>query len=661
MIPSKQDFEKILEDLKNPSVKWVAIDTEFYGQETVWSKKPVVDFISAELAGVSIAYADKGYYLPVKGLGEGPFYTKDDLVRLFTAIKTLGKVVWAHNAIVEISVLSRFIGEAASVNWCCTMVLAHVTSEGVYKDNRYRYGLKDLVKHHLGHRMATYEETVGEQFVVLGGPTKEEIDAQCADLLNSLTKPGKPVTKTALGKIGVLSRKLHKQQIKRRLQMNELHPEDIERYATDDAVQTIRLARKLWPKLKEMGYVENFVKIEAPLLWVTKGMHEAGFVVDKKFIENTRSKLAPMVKDLEQKFTELSGASISSAPQCGQRLYYDLKLWTTEGVPVTDSGKLAVNKEAVALQLNTLPPDSLGYRLAKMKQTHAKMYKMINTYTYSLIKQLDFRNDGRVRSSWHVTGTETGRYSSSNPNFQNIAKSTDPEIPNIREAFTTSPGKSLVVGDFSQLEVVILAHFSRDEALLKSILEGKNLHDMTVEMTGATRPQAKAARFAWQYLAKSSTIARSLKCSNEEAKKIYDGLCKLHVGVVTWWDATIRFAHENGYTTTLFGRRRYLPMLQSGNQADVRGAERQCVNFPIQGTAADICKASMVALYKSLQSVDGAAIIAQVHDEIVVECLDQDVENVKELMRVAMEDTTTLSLPLKADIHSGRNWSEAKG
>jgi DNA polymerase-1 len=307
------------------------------------------------------------------------------------------------------------------------------------------------------------------------------------------------------------------------------------------------------------------------------------------------------------------------------------------------------------------------YALPKLILEYRQIAKLKSTYTDKLPEQIDLQT-GRIHTSYHQAVAATGRLSSSDPNLQNIPIRT-PEGRRIRQAFIAPPGFSLIAADYSQIELRIMAHLSGDSSLLTAFAEDRDVHQATAaEVFGATldavtadqRRSAKAINFGLIYGMSAFGLARQLGIGRTEAQRYVDLYFERYPGVKRYMDETKEKARAAGYVETIFGRRLYLPEIQSRNQALRQYAERSAINAPMQGSAADIIKRAMIDVDAWLQMTAARArLIMQVHDELILEVADAEIASVVEQVRDHMSRAAALSVPLKVDVGIGRNWDEA--
>ena len=447
---------------------------------------------------------------------------------------------------------------------------------------------------------------------------------------------------------------------KNQLTFNQIALEEAGRYAAEDADVTLQLHLKMWPKLqKTEGPLRIFNEIEMPLVPVLSRVERNGVKIDPAVLHAHSQEIAKRLVELEQKAYDIAGEEFNlSSPKQLQTILFEkqgikpLKK-TPGGAPSTSEEVL----EELALDY-PLPKVILEYRgLAKLKSTYTdKLPLMINPKT------------GRVHTSYHQAVTATGRLSSTDPNLQNIPVRND-EGRRIRQAFIAPEDYVIVSADYSQIELRIMAHLSRDEGLLKAFAEGKDIHRATAaevfglpleSVTGEQRRSAKAINFGLIYGMSAFGLARQLNIPRKEAQKYMDLYFERYPGVLEYMERTRAQAKDQGYVETLDGRRLYLPDIKASNAARRAGAERAAINAPMQGTAADIIKRAMIAVDGWLETEKPRVrMIMQVHDELVFEVHKDDVDAVAKKVHELMENSTTLDVPLLVEVGSGENWDQA--
>ncbi|AVE50671.1 DNA polymerase I [Serratia marcescens] len=448
---------------------------------------------------------------------------------------------------------------------------------------------------------------------------------------------------------------------KNQLTFNQIALEQAALYAAEDADVTLQLHLAMWPQLKQSAELLTvFNEIEMPLLPVLSHIERTGVLIDPAILSAHSQELAKRLAELEAQAHELAEEpfNLASTKQLQAILYEKQKLPVLKKTP---GGAPSTNEEVLAeLALDyPLPKVILEYRgLAKLKTTYTdKLPLMINPVS------------GRVHTSYHQAVTATGRLSSSDPNLQNIPVRNE-EGRRIRQAFIAPEGYRIVAADYSQIELRIMAHLSQDEGLLKAFAEGKDIHRATAsevfgvpldKVTGEQRRSAKAINFGLIYGMSAFGLARQLGIPRGEAQRYMDLYFERYPGVLDYMERTRQQASEQGYVSTLDGRRLYLPDVRSSNAMRRKAAERAAINAPMQGTAADIIKRAMIEVDAWLQGQEKPLVraIMQVHDELVFEVHESVIEEASQRIRQLMEGSMTLAVPLKVDVGVGMNWDEA--
>ena len=442
--------------------------------------------------------------------------------------------------------------------------------------------------------------------------------------------------------------------------MRDVALDKITNYAAEDADITLRLRGVLEPQIDEMGLRELFYEVEMPLVRVLAEMERTGVIIDDFALAQSSGVMTAEMQRIERHIREISGSNlnISSPKQVGELLFDVLKI--SDKPRKTKSGQYVTDEETLE-GLRAKHPvvgEILEYRGVK---------KLLSTYIDALPKLINGRT-GRVHTSFNQTVTATGRLSSSNPNLQNIPIR-DEQGKEIRKAFIASEGHVFMSADYSQVELRLMAHLSQDANMLAAFNADHDIHEATAaniykvpieEVTSDMRRKAKTANFGNIYGISTFGLSERLGVSRAEAKELIDGYFMSFPGVKDYIDTTIENARRDGYVETLLHRRRHLPDINSRN-ANVRGyAERNAVNAPIQGTAADVIKIAMVKIADRLKR-EGlkAEMLLQVHDELNFNVPLDELERVKALVREEMEGAVKLSVPLRVDIGVGQNWLEA--
>jgi DNA polymerase-1 len=431
-------------------------------------------------------------------------------------------------------------------------------------------------------------------------------------------------------------------------------------YAAEDADVTLRLHLALWPQIEALPRLKTvYETIELPLVPVLYRMERAGVLVDRDLLKTQSSELAARMLELQaQAHLEAGGVFNVDSPKQLQEILFG-KL----GIPAmrkTPTGQPSTAEDVLEELAATYP-------LPRLILEYRGVAKLKSTYTDNLPKQIN-QATGRIHTSYHQAVAATGRLSSTDPNLQNIPIRTK-EGRRIRQAFIAAAGHSLVAADYSQIELRIMAHLSGDASLLRAFAEDRDVHQATAAEVFSTplesvsldqRRSAKAINFGLMYGMSAFGLARQLGIGRGEAQKYMDLYFERYPGVKRYMDETRRQARETGFVETVFGRRLYLPEIQSRNHALRQYAERSAINAPMQGTAADIIKRAMIEVDSWLQrSRIPARLIMQVHDELVLEVADAAVDGVAGQLRIHMAQAATLAVPLKIDVGIGRNWDEA--
>jgi DNA polymerase I len=446
--------------------------------------------------------------------------------------------------------------------------------------------------------------------------------------------------------------------------MRQVPLEEMARYACEDADVTWRLRDLLEAKLRETATWDLFQRVEIPLIAVLKEMEQAGVCLDIPLLRQMSQEMDRQLLTLTQEIYDLAGErfNINSTQQLGRLLFEKLEIQKAQGVKRVRKTKTGYSTDVAALeQFNDHPlvAKMLDYRqLAKLKSTYV-----------DALPQLVNLTTGRVHTSFNQTVAATGRLSSSDPNLQNIPARTELGRE-IRKAFIAeTDDHCLVSADYSQIELRILAHLSQDATLIESFRSGEDVHRRTAakifgvaaeQVTPEQRARAKTINFGVIYGMGPQRLAREIDISLEEAKRFIEAYFATYPGVHRYTVESISQAKEQGYVTTLLGRRRYLQELFSDNQGMRVAAENMAINTPVQGTCADLIKLAMVNIRNRLRRERlSAQMLLQVHDELVFEVSLAELDRVKPLVMAEMERAVQLDVPIKVDVGVGRNWFEA--
>ena len=447
---------------------------------------------------------------------------------------------------------------------------------------------------------------------------------------------------------------------KKQKSMMDLSPSDVYAYACEDADVTLKLKHLFEPLLAEEGCDELFWNIEMPLMPVLAYMERNGMCVDTEALKETSILYTKKMKELEQEIHELAGLNfnIASPKQVGEVLFDQLKIVSKP--KKTKTGQYVTSEEVLESLKGKHP-------IVEKILEHRGLKKLLGTYIDALPLLINPKT-GHIHTSFNQTITTTGRLSSSNPNLQNIPVR-DSLGKEVRKAFIPEKGQEFFSADYSQIELRIMAHLSQDPNLIEAFCEGHDIHAATAakiykkgisEVTPDERRKAKTANFGIIYGISAFGLAERMDVSRTEAKQLIDEYFTTYPGVKEYMNRSIETAREKGYTETLFNRRCYLPDINSHN-AVVRGyAERNAINSPIQGSAADIIKIAMINIYKRMQK-EGikSKMILQVHDELNFTVLPEEKEKLQKLVIEEMESACKMRVPLIADCGWGKNWLEA--
>lgn len=443
----------------------------------------------------------------------------------------------------------------------------------------------------------------------------------------------------------------------KQLTLDQLEIPNVANYAAEAVDVTLQLHQVLWPRIeKEPGLKYIFETIEIPLICVLARMELAGVLIDPKKLAAQEQELQNRLTILEQEVYQHAGKpfNINSPKQLQEILFEILKLPVLQKTPTGQPSTADSVLQELALEF-AIPRTIIEYR---------SLSKLISTYTSRLGNQID-RHTGRVHTSYNQSGTATGRLSSSDPNLQNIPVKTS-EGRRIRQAFIAPKGYQIISADYSQIELRIMAHISQDPNLLKAFVQNQDIHLATAaevwgvsiaEVTAEMRRNAKAINFGLMYGMSAFGLSRQLGIEVEAASKYINTYFTRYPNVKNYMDMTRAAAKQKGYVETLWGRRLYLPDINSSQIPRQRASERAAINGPLQGSAADIIKLAMINIDHWINEEHIAArMIMQVHDELVFEVAEKDVEAAVASIRKFMCEVVTLSVPLAVSIGTGENW-----
>ncbi|OHR70486.1 DNA polymerase I [Haemophilus sp. HMSC71H05] len=565
-----------------------------------------LDYMAANLVGISFALENgEAAYLPLQLDYLGAPKTLEKTTAL-----TLLKPVLENPAIQKVGQNFKYDLTIFARNGIDVQGVAFDTMlESYVLNSTGRHNMDDLAKRYLGHQTITFEEIAGKG--------------------------------------------------KNQLTFNQIPLEKAAEYAAEDADVTMKLQQVLWEKLSKEPTLEKlFKEMELPLLGVLSRMERRGVLIDSDALFLQSNEIANRLSELEEQAYVLAGQpfNLASTKQLQEILFDKL------GLPViqkTPKGAPSTNEEV-------LEELAFSHELPKVLVEHRGLSKLKSTYTDKLPQMVNPQT-GRVHTSYHQAVTATGRLSSSDPNLQNIPIRNE-EGRRIRQAFIAREGFTVVAADYSQIELRIMAHLSQDQGLINAFTQGKDIHRSTAaeifgveldEVTSEQRRNAKAINFGLIYGMSAFGLSRQLGIGRADAQSYMDLYFKRYPGVQTFMHDIREKAKAQGYVETLFGRRLYLPDINSSNGMRRKAAERVAINAPMQGTAADIIKRAMIQLDQKLQNDPNIAMIMQVHDELVFEVRSEKVAFYSELIKTQMESAADLVVPLIVEVGQGTNWDEA--
>jgi len=565
-----------------------------------------LDYMAANLVGISFALENgEAAYLPLQldYLGAPKTLEKTTALALLKPIlenPAIQKV--GQNFKYDLTIFARNGIDVQGVAFDTMLESYVLNSTG-------RHNMDELAKRYLGHQTITFEEIAGKG--------------------------------------------------KNQLTFNQIPLEKAAEYAAEDADVTMKLQQVLWEKLSKEPTLEKlFKEMELPLLGVLSRMERRGVLIDSDALFLQSNEIANRLSELEEQAYVLAGQpfNLASTKQLQEILFDKL------GLPViqkTPKGAPSTNEEV-------LEELAFSHELPKVLVEHRGLSKLKSTYTDKLPQMVNPQT-GRVHTSYHQAVTATGRLSSSDPNLQNIPIRNE-EGRRIRQAFIAREGFTVVAADYSQIELRIMAHLSQDQGLINAFTQGKDIHRSTAaeifgvaldEVTSEQRRNAKAINFGLIYGMSAFGLSRQLGIGRADAQSYMDLYFKRYPGVQTFMHDIREKAKAQGYVETLFGRRLYLPDINSSNGMRRKAAERVAINAPMQGTAADIIKRAMIQLDQKLQNDPDIAMIMQVHDELVFEVRSEKVAFYSELIKTQMESAADLVVPLIVEVGQGTNWDEA--
>ncbi|MDD4644855.1 MAG: DNA polymerase I, partial [Bacteroidales bacterium] len=445
--------------------------------------------------------------------------------------------------------------------------------------------------------------------------------------------------------------------------MRQVDPEIQKEYAGEDADITFRLKPVLGEALNKHGLMKLFTDVEMPLVPVLSSMERSGIRLDTVTLADISLGLAEEIQSLEKEIIDLAGVkfNVASPKQLGEVLFVHLKI--DDQARKTKSHQFSTGEDVLQKLANRHP-------IINKVLEFRGLTKLLNTYIETLPDLID-PETGKIHTHFNQAITSTGRLSSINPNLQNIPIR-EARGREIRKAFIPSSGEyTLLSADYSQIELRVMAHCSHDENMIAAFNRSEDIHTATAalinrvkpeEVTREMRSKAKVANFGIIYGISGFGLSQRLNISRSEAKELIDGYFRSYPGIRIFMDASIRQARDHGFVTTLLGRKRYLPDITSENQVVRGNAERNAINAPIQGSAADIIKIAMIRIDQALRKFNlRSKMVLQVHDELNFDVYLPELNQVREIVRYEMEHAMQLKVPLVVDMGEGKNWLEAHG
>jgi len=561
---------------------------------------------SAELVGISLCMkAGEAFYIPIGHTNPESHEPLEGQLSSEVVRKYL-KPLLEHSEIPKVGQNLKYDFQIL-LNWGVHLegIVADTLLESYLINPEEPHGLDALSLKYLGHQTITYEEVTGKG--------------------------------------------------KSQISFSEVPIEKATKYSGEDSDVAYRLHEKLLTEVDKMGGRELFDEIEVPLVPVLAQMEYSGVKVDQKKLEKMEENLSEDQSTVEDKVFELAGEAfnIGSPKQLSRILFEKLKL------PIIRKTKTGISTdESVLVEL------SERHAICEWILKYRELSKLKSTYVEGLIQQIHPKT-GRVHTSFNQTITATGRLSSSNPNLQNIPTTDDPRY-DIRSVFVAEEGTELFSGDYSQVELRLLADMSQDAELLRAFENDEDVHSYTgrlifgvKEVTNEQRKIAKTINFGVVYGQTPYGLSQTLKISPSEAKDFIDKYFHRYSGVKEYLQTLIQRAHRDGFVTTQLGRRRYLPEINSANRMRREMAERAAINSPIQGSAADMIKTAMVRIHKRLIDEQlKTKMILQVHDELVFEVPKAEKQQAEKLILSEMESAMKLRIPLKVDAAWGKTWRD---
>ncbi|MBI5766112.1 DNA polymerase I [Candidatus Falkowbacteria bacterium] len=597
LIDGEKELKKFLSQLKQQ--KEFCFDTETSN----------LDPFVSDLIGISFSWEKNiAYYLPIKTIKQ----IKNELKKIF-ADKKIQKI--GHNLKFDIAVLAR-AGLKVNAVYFDTMVASYLLNP-----SSHQHGLDTLAFIELGHQMQLIEELIGKG-------------------KNQISLAEAPVEKVAC-------------------------------YSCEDAIITWLLYQKFAKELDKQGMFGLFEKIDMPLVEVLAGVEKNGVKIDDKFLQKLSQKFAKKIKALEEETGKIAGEkfNLASPLQLKKILFEKMKI-DPAGLGKTKTGIStgATELQKLAVWLRENKEDGKKRKIIDLLLAFRELSKLKNTYLDALPELINPK-DGRVHTSYNQTVTATGRLSSSDPNLQNIPIRTELGRQ-IRKAFIAEAGYKILKADYSQIELRIVASLANDKKMLEAFENKVDIHTQTAaainevdikEVTSEMRRAAKEVNFGVLYGMGAWGLAQRTGVSSQKAQEFINHYFEAFKGVKKYINETIEIAREKCYVETFYGRRRYIPEINSGVQQVRSAAERMAINTPVQGSASDLIKLAMIEIHKELPKISPKTkMILQVHDELVFEVPEKDIKKVAEFVQEAMCRVYKLRAPIEAEVSAGDNWGETE-
>ncbi len=612
----EMEFTRLMESVRNekkikPCEVTIVIPSEVdiffkklanYSEIAIDLETTSLDVMKANIVGISIAAGESVWYLPIAHKHGENLDPKTVFPRLKAVLcdETVSKI--GHNAKYDAIILKRNGFEINQLVFD-TMIAAYVLEPG-----SRGYALSKLADAYLNRQMQPITELIGKG--------------------------------------------------KNQRSFAEVDIESASRYSGDDADVTLRLKSIFAPRLEKEGLMHLFTDIEMPLMEVLMEMEIRGVCLNIPFLKDMSADLSGKMEQIEKKIYESAGEefNINSPKQLAKILFEKIGL-----------KPLQKRKTGYSTDIDVLTKLARKHDLPELVLEYRQFMKLKSTYVDALPAMVNSET-ARIHTSFNQAVTSTGRLSSSNPNLQNIPIRTE-FGRTIRKAFIAPPGYVIMSADYSQIELRIMAHMSGDTLLKEAFMEGLDIHTKTASIlfgifpelvTPEQRRQAKTINFGVMYGMGSFALSEQLGISRNEAKLFIDNYFATHHGVKSFIEKTVSEAEQNGFVTTLLGRKRYLPDINSKNRNIAEFAKRTAINTPLQGSAADLIKVSMINLSRRLKEKElKATMILQVHDELVLEVPEDELNTVLKVVKETMEGALELSVPLIVDVGYGQNWLEA--